>query len=303
MHSPEEVARRAVNARSIASMAGSMACFVVNDALVKYASQSLPAAQLIFLRGVMATVLVLAVAHALGATTRIGDIVRGKVAVRAVVDAAATMLYLSSLFHLPLGNATAINLAAPLVMVAFAVLFLGERVALAYWLAILVGFAGVLLIIQPRAGGFNGWAWVCLLGTLFHATRDLLTRQIAQNIPSILITLATAAAVTILSGITSAVQGWKPFGAFEVMLLAAASVFLAAGYYLIINAMRHGEMSLTAPFRYTSLLFALVIGFVVWGEVPNLPAWCGIGLLLASGLYVLHQERTRRTQGAHKKNS
>lgn len=286
MHSFEEAARRAVNARSMASMAGAMACFVVNDALVKYASQSLPAAQLIFLRGVMATVLVLAVAHASGATTRISDIARGKVVVRALVDATATMLYLSSLFHLPLGNATAINLAAPLVMVAFAVIFMGERVNLQRWLALLAGFAGVLLIIQPRAGGFNGWAWVCLLGTLFHATRDLLTRQIAQNVPSILITLATAASVTILSGIASAVQGWKPFGVMELVMLGAASVFLAAGYYLIISAMRQGEMSLTAPFRYTSLLFALVIGFVVWGEVPNFAAWFGIALLLASGLYV-----------------
>lgn len=275
-------------------MAASMACFVTNDALVKFASQTMPAAQLIFIRGLMATLLVLAVAHSLGATRRIGDVVRGKVAVRAIIDAMATMLYLSSLFHLPLGNATAINLAAPLVMIVFAVLFLQERVSLQRWLAILAGFAGVLLIIQPRAEGFNGWALVCLAGTLFHATRDLLTRQIAQNIPSILITLATALAVTILSGLASLVQGWKPFGLFELSLLAAASVFLAGGYYLIISSMREGDMSLIAPFRYTGLLFAVVIGYAVWGEVPNLPSWCGIALLLASGIYVLQGERARQ---------
>lgn len=294
MLSPEEAARRAANARGIASMAGSMACFVVNDALVKYASQTLPAAQLIFIRGCMATLLVLAVAHAMGATRGIGQIVRGKVAVRALVDATATMLYLSSLFHLPLGNATAINLAAPLVMVTFAVIFLGERVNLQRWLAILAGFAGVMLIIQPRAAGFNGWAWICLAGTLFHATRDLLTRQIPQTIPSILITLATAAAVTVLSGLASLIQGWKPVTSTELLRLGAASVFLASGYYLIIHSMRGGEMSLIAPFRYTGLLFALVIGFAVWGEIPNLAAWCGIALLLASGLYVLHGERRAR---------
>ena len=294
MHSPAEAAQAAANRRGILAMAAAMASFVTNDALVKYASQTMPAAQLIFIRGVMATLLVLAVAHSLGATRRIGDVVRGKVAVRAVIDAMATMFYLGSLFHLPLGNATAINLAAPLVMIVFAVMFLNERVSLQRWLAILAGFAGVLLVIQPRAEGFNAWALVCLAGTLFHATRDLLTRQIAQNIPSILITLATALAVTLLSGAASLVQGWKPFGLFELSLLAAASVFLAGGYYLIISSMREGEMSLIAPFRYTGLLFALVIGYGVWGEVPNLAAWCGIALLISSGIYVLHGERSRR---------
>ncbi len=294
MQSPADAARAAANRRGILAMAAAMASFVANDALVKYASQTMPAAQLIFIRGVMATLLVLAVAHSMGATRRIGDVVRGKVAVRAIIDAMATMLYLGSLFHLPLGNATAINLAAPLVMIVFAVVFLQEQVSLQRWLAILAGFAGVLLVIQPRAEGFNAWALVCLAGTLFHATRDLLTRQIAQNIPSILITLATALAVTLLSGAASLVQGWKPFGLFELSLLATASVFLAGGYYLIISSMREGEMSLIAPFRYTGLLFALVIGYVVWGEVPNLPAWCGIALLIGSGIYVLHGERSRR---------
>lgn len=294
MYSAKEAAHAAANRRGILAMAASMACFVTNDALVKFASQTMPAAQLIFIRGVMATLLVLAVAQSLGATRRLGDVVRGKVAVRAIIDAMATMLYLSSLFNLPLGNATAINLAAPLVMIVFAVLFLQERVSLQRWLAILAGFAGVLLIIQPRTEGFNAWALVCLAGTLFHATRDLLTRQIAQNIPSILITLATALAVTILSGLASIVQGWKPFGLFELSLLAAASVFLAGGYYLIISSMREGDMSLIAPFRYTGLLFALVIGYAVWGEVPNLPSWCGIALLIGSGIYVLQGERSRR---------
>lgn len=294
MYSAKEAAHAAANRRGILAMAASMACFVTNDALVKFASQTMPAAQLIFIRGVMATLLVLAVAQSLGATRRLGDVVRGMVAVRAIIDAMATMLYLSSLFNLPLGNATAINLAAPLVMIVFAVLFLQERVSLQRWLAILAGFAGVLLIIQPRTEGFNAWALVCLAGTLFHATRDLLTRQIAQNIPSILITLATALAVTILSGLASIVQGWKPFGLFELSLLAAASVFLAGGYYLIISSMREGDMSLIAPFRYTGLLFALVIGYAVWGEVPNLPSWCGIALLIGSGIYVLQGERSRR---------
>ncbi|MFN3570039.1 MAG: DMT family transporter [Polaromonas sp.] len=283
----------AANRRGIVCMVGAMGCFVTNDALVKFASQSMPSAQLIFIRGFMSVLLVLAVAHALGATARMREATRGWVAVRALVDAIATMLYLGSLFHLPIGNATAINLAAPLFMTMFAALFMAERVRGARWLAVGAGFLGVLLVIQPRAEGFNAWALVCLLGTLFHAARDLMTRRIHPGIPSILITLSTAVAVTVVSGLSSLLQGWQPFGLFEFGLLSLASVFLTGGYYFIINSMRHGEMTLVAPFRYSGLLFALVLGYAVWGEVPNTLAWFGIALLIASGLYVLVSEKRR----------
>ncbi len=283
----------AANRRGIVCMVGAMGCFVTNDALVKFASQSMPSAQLIFIRGLMSVLLVLAVAHALGATARLREATRGWVAGRALVDAIATMLYLGSLFHLPIGNATAINLAAPLFMTMFAALFMAERVRGARWLAVGFGFLGVLLVIQPRAEGFNAWALVCLLGTLFHAARDLMTRRIHAGIPSILITLATAVAVTVVSGVGSLLQGWRPFGLFEFGLLALASVFLTGGYYFIISSMRHGEMTLVAPFRYSGLLFALVLGYAIWGEVPNTLAWFGIALLIASGLYVLVSEKRR----------
>jgi drug/metabolite transporter (DMT)-like permease len=291
-------ASAAANRRGIVCMVGAMACFVTNDALVKFASQSMPSAQLIFIRGFMSVLLVLAVAHALGATARMREATRGWVAGRALVDAIATMLYLGSLFHLPIGNATAINLAAPLFMTLFAALFMAERVRGARWLAVGFGFIGVLLVIQPRAEGFNAWALVCLLGTLFHAARDLMTRRIHAGIPSILITLSTAVAVTVLSGVSSLFQGWQPFGLFEFGLLALASVFLTGGYYFIISSMRHGEMTLVAPFRYSGLLFALVLGYLVWGEVPNTLAWFGIALLIASGLYVLVSEKRRRPAAA-----
>ena len=290
-------ASAAANRRGIVCMVGAMGCFVINDSLVKFASQSMPSAQLIFIRGLMSLLLVLAIAHALGATARIREATRGWVASRALVDAVATMLYLGSLFHLPIGNATAINLAAPLFMTLFAALFMAERVRGARWLAVGAGFLGVLLVIQPRADGFNTWALVCLLGTLFHAARDLMTRRIDASIPSILITLSTAVAVTVVSGTASLLQGWKPFGLFEFGLLALASVFLTGGYYLIINSMRHGEMTLVAPFRYSGLLFALVLGYGVWGEVPNTLAWFGIALLIGSGLFVLVNEK-RRTPAA-----
>ncbi|WP_298924632.1 DMT family transporter [uncultured Ramlibacter sp.] len=283
----------AANRRGIAAMALGMASFVANDSLVKYVSQSLPPAQLIFLRGVCATALLLAVAHAMGATRHMRGLLQRPVLLRAAFDAFATVTYLSSLFHLPLGNATAINMATPLFITLFAVLAFGERVGAARWLAIVTGFCGVLLVVQPTGAAFNAYGLLCLGGTVLHATRDLLTRVIDRRVPSILITLSTALSVTLLTGAWSLLQGWKPMQWQQLGLLATASVFLSAGYYLLIIAMREGEMSVIAPFRYAGLLFALVLGYAVWGDVPNLLAWCGIALLLGAGLYVLHGERSR----------
>src|SRR5450830_1217184 len=246
-----------------------------------------------FIPGLLASVLLLAVAHVMGATRRPGDLLRRPVLVRSALDAVATMVYLTALFHLPIGNATAINLATPLFITLFAVLALGERVGAARWLAIGIGFGGVLLVVQPSVQGFNSYALLCVLASVLHAARDTSTRYISPNVPSILITLATAVAVTALSGVLSIAEGWKPLAWRELGQLAAASAFLGVGYYLLINSMRAGEMSVVAPFRYTALLYALVFGYVVWGDVPNALAWAGIALLVGAGLYMLHSERAR----------
>jgi drug/metabolite transporter (DMT)-like permease len=286
-------ALRAANRRGVIAMAAGMASFVANDTLVKYVSQSLPAAQLIFLRGVCATLLLLAVVYAMGATRGIGRLADRRVLLRAMLDAFATVTYLTSLFHLPLANATAINMATPLFITLFAVIAFKDRVGPGRWLALVTGFTGVLLVVQPSGAAFNAYALLCLAGTLLHAGRDLTTRVIDKAIPSILVTLSTAAAVTLLAGAWALTQEWQPVSWRQLGLLAAASVFLSIGYFMLTISMRGGEMSLIAPFRYTGLLFALALGWLVWGDVPNALAWAGIALLVASGLYVLHGKRSR----------
>jgi len=284
----------AANRRGILSMAAAMACFVANDTVVKLVGASMPTAQLIFLRGVLATVVVLLAVFASGAGARLRESVAPGVLPRAFAESAATVLYLSALFHLPLANAAAINLSAPLFIVVLAVVFLRERVGRAHWAAVFAGFAGVVLVVQPGLDGFNGWAIVCLVGALFQAVRDLLTRRIAAEVPVVLITLTTSAAVTVVAGALSLFEGWRAFGVRELGLLALAAAFLMGAYALIVDAMRHGEMSLVAPFRYTGVLYAIVLGYLVWGDVPNLLAWGGIALLVCAGLFVLHRERIRR---------
>jgi drug/metabolite transporter (DMT)-like permease len=275
------------NLRGIRLMTAAMACFIVNDTLVKVASQWLPAGQLIFVRGVMATVLVLAVMRA--TATPLASVRQGGrwVGVRAGIDALATFAYLLSLFHLPLANATAINMASPLVITLAATLLLGERVGAWRAAAVALGFTGVWMVVQPGLEGFNAYAWLCLAGTVLHALRDLVTRRIPAGVPSLAVTLATALAVTTLAGAVSLVQGWVPMGAAQLAVLAAAAVFLAGGYHLVIQATRIGELSAVAPFRYSGLLMAVAAGWLVWGDVPDPLAWAGIAAIMGSGLYLL----------------
>ena len=272
-----------------------MGLFIVNDALVKLVSESLPGLQLIFIRGVFACLFMLAVCAATGAFKP--DAIHGrwparnllqpKVLMRATLDASASLIYLTAMFHMPLANATAINMATPLFITLIAIRLFKERVRPSQWMAIGVGFIGVMLIVQPAASGFNAWALMCLAGTVLHAGRDVMTRVIPVQIPALLITLSTVISVTFFSGTLILFQGWQTPQPQQLALLAAAGVLLSGGYFLLTRAMRQGQMSVVAPFRYSGLLFALLLGWLVWGDIPNAMAFCGIALLVGAGLYML----------------
>ena len=293
MTSTAAQALHAANRRGVLAITAGMASFVANDTLVKYVSEGMPASQLIFLRGVMASALLLAIAHAMGLTQGLRHLGERRVVVRAVLDSLGTVTYLISLFHIPLANATAINMATPLVVTVLAVTAFREQVNAARWLSIAAGFTGVMLVVQPSGAGFSAYALLCLVGTLFQATRDFATRLIDRTIPSVLITLSTAIAVTLFAGVWSLFEDWVPVQPAQWTLLAAASVFLSLGYFMVTVAMRAGEMSLIAPFRYSGLVFALVLGYAVWGYVPNTWAWAGIILLLGAGLSLVRAPRAR----------
>lgn len=290
---PQQIANR----RGILAMIGAMTAFVINDAFVKYASQSLPGGQLIVVRGVFAIVFLFVIAawmgYVRGPGARLSDLRQRAVITRSILDAIATLTFLTALFQLPLANATAINMAAPLCISLLSVVWLRERIGVARWLVIAIGFVGVLLIVQPRSEGFNGYSLVCLLSTVFVAGRDLYTRRIHPDTPSIVITIGTAIAVTTAGAVLSIFQSWQPISPVQVAMLVAASVFLSSGYMLLIRAMRAGDVSVIVPFRYSGLLAALAIGFIVWRDFPNAIAWIGIAMLVAAGLHVVISERAR----------
>jgi drug/metabolite transporter (DMT)-like permease len=281
---------RAGTRRGVFAMAIGMASFVVNDAMMKFVSESLPFSQAIFVRGLGASVLLAAVMLGQGSLAQWRAMFDRRVLLRAGLDAAATFAYLLALFHLPLANATAINMAVPIFIILFSAGALRERVRTSQWVAVCVGFAGVLLIVQPTPSAFNAFALLCLGGTLLQAGRDLVTRTIDTRIPSLLVTVSTAVTVTVAAGAWGAADEWKAISGAQAALLGAAALFLSGGYYLVTVSMRTGgEVNVISPFRYTALLCALLLGYLVWGHVPNALAWAGIVLLVGAGLYVLRR--------------
>lgn len=287
-------ARARHNRLGIVWMVIAMSAFICNDAMIKSVGERVPMAQMIVVRGVMAITLITLVAWRTGALNGLARLCSGWMTLRAGCEGVGTFLYLAALFNLPLANATAINQASPLMIALLARLFLGERVDAARWAAIAIGFTGVLMVIQPRADGFNVYAWWCLLATLIYAGRDLMTRKVPAGTPSILVTLLTAVVVWVMAAVLLAFEGWKPMQWRDVGLLGIASVFLSTGYHAAIAATRHAEISVVAPFRYVGLLWAVLIGFVVWGDVPNALASVGIALLIGAGLFMIRQQRRPR---------
>ena len=283
------------NRRGVIAMSVGMASFVLNDSLVKYVSDSLPPSQLIFLRGLLAVLGLALLCVYMGTFKNPGNAfsaLRDRwVFIRSCLDGLASLVYLTAMFHMPLANATAINMATPLLIALLSGLLLGVRVSLGNWLIIATGFAGVLLVVQPQAEGFNAWAWVALCGTCLHAMRDMCVRFIPHQVPSNAIATGTALTATVMAGIWSLWIDWVAVSPLHWLMMAAASVFLSSGYFCLILATRMADMSVIAPFRYMGLLTAVVAGFVIGGDVPNGMAWWGMLLLVGAGLLMLRLNR------------
>lgn len=298
MNTPTDVSASA-NVRAISAMLLSQASFVANDALIKLAAAELPFGQAIFLRGVMAFAIALALCHAMGALSlRPLTGHATTLTLRNIGEIGSTFFYLAALFHMPIANTTAILQFMPLAITAAAAIFLREPVGWRRWLATAIGFLGVMIIIQPGGDAFNAWSLVALTGVCFSVLRDLSTRRISTAIPTILLTTISAAVVALAALGFLVVETWHVPSARALMLLAAASFFLLGGYYFIVEAMRLGEVAVVAPFRYSVIVWAIVAGVLIWGEWPSRTALLGTLIVILAGLYTfLRERRLRKLKG------
>lgn len=273
-------------------MMASMAAFTLNDTLLKLTNGAVPLAQLLFLRGVLSSVLIYALARSLGALRfRVARRDWGLIAIRAAAEVGAAYFFVTALLNMPLANVTAVLQALPLTVAVGAALVFREPLGWRRMSAILIGFMGMLLIVRPGVDGFSLWSGYALMAVLCVTVRDLATRRLSVHVPSMTVTLASSLAVTVSFGLASTLTDWVPVTLPLAALIGAASVFIIGGYFFSIRAMRVGEISFIAPFRYTGLVWALVLGWLVFGDWPTNLTLLGAGIVVATGLFTLYRER------------
>lgn len=283
------------NLRGALFMSLAMAGFTANDALTKGLLDQMNIGQVMLVRGIFATAMITLLAMHQGALARPAAVRNPKIVIRIFGDVGGTVAFLAALAYMPLGNITAVLQALPLAVTMGAALFLGERVGWRRWLAIAVGFVGVMVIVRPGLEGFNAYSLLVLLAVGVFAVRDLATRLAPGNIPSLLITTTTSAAVTTLGALLIVpLGGWKPMSLADIGQLAAAAVLVLVGYQFVIMSVRSGDLSSVAPFRYISLLWALLLGALLFGEVPDTAMLAGAALVVGSGIYMIYRERRIR---------
>jgi drug/metabolite transporter (DMT)-like permease len=267
-----------------------MASFVINDTLIKLVGQSLPVGEIIMVRGIIAMLLIAYICYRQGVISDLPHMGNRIVVMRACLDLVSTIAFVTALMHMQIANLTAVMQAVPLAVALLSMIFLGERVGWRRMSAIILGFIGVLMIVKPSVSSFNIYESLALLIVFAVAVRDILTKRIPARIPTFVIALANAGFVTAGGALLCLTQGFIMPDARQFILLALAAVFLASGYLFMVATLRLGELSGTAPFRYSIMVFAIISGIAVFGQFPDWIASLGMVLIVATGLYAAHRE-------------
>ena len=295
-NSPDQV-ERGSNARGIIAMLVAMFCFVASDTIIKVVGRDLAIGQIMFMRGIVATVLLGIIVIANGSHRQIRSIISVPIVqLRTFAEVAATVLFFSGLMRLPFADAAAIGQVTPLAVTAGSAIFLSEPVGWRRWLATVVGFVGVLIIIKPGTSAFNWSALFIVACVCFVVMRDLTTRLISNAAPAAVLVFLSVAAVTAGGLGMKLFEVWVIPTWWQVGALALSAVGVSAGYYGAIIAMRSGEISVVAPFRYIVMIYALFWSYFIFGEVPDRPTWIGVTIVIAAGLYTVYREHVRKRE-------
>ena len=286
----------------IAFMVAACAVVSLNDATVKWLSTELPVGEIVCLRA--------AVALSLGMVFAWRE--RGRVSfrvssprlqlLRGLLAAGGMFLFVAGLRHLPLADAVAILFAAPLFSFVLAIILLGEGLSARRVLAALVGFAGIVVMARPGTPHFT---WVLLLplgGALCGGLREVITRHLSHRDSSSSTYLA-GTTVVVLASLSSIAFGWELPNAEQLLLLALAGVLVGFAEYFMIEAYRNAEVTLVAPFVYTSMVWASLFGFLIFGAVPAPAVVAGAALIIASGLYLFRAEAAGKAKAGSRRRT
>lgn len=307
------------NMRGAFLMMATMAAFTLNDSFFKSTAAEVPLFQAIMLRGFMTVAMLAAIAACRGELLRtISTQDRWVIVWRTIAELGVAFCFLNALFHLPLGDITAILQFSPLAITLAAAIFLGEEVGPRRYFAIAIGLCGVLIIIRPAgllvpdfayyvnmvkiAGLYAAfksfvtertdiYEFYAIGAVGFIVLRDLSTRKLSREVPSLKVALITAIAITGMGMLGTAANGWQSMPLDVLPVLFVAALFLIVGYLTGVMVMRVGEVGFVQPFRYTALVWGILLGFLFFGEVPDGPMLFGSALVVGTGIYTFYRER------------
>ncbi len=267
-----------------------------NDAIVKHLTQAFGVGQIMFIRGM----LVCAIFSVVLTATKIPIFSRHAFhrwnMVRALLELFATLAFLSGLSMLSLAVASTLAFSSPILLAVLGAVFLRERVGWLRWSMIFTGFAGVLMIANPFADNAS-WAVILpIICAIFVALRDLVTRYVPVEVSSLQIAFTNGWIVMLGGGVLSHYQGWSPVEVSWYGWFAGLAIAISCGYLFNVVGTRLGELSFIAPFKYTSVLLAIAIGYIVWDEAPTLLMLCGAAIIVLSGTVLMLGESRRFRQ-------
>ena len=274
-------------------MVGSMALFSLEDFFIKLLSKTIPASQIMIILGILGSVFFVTAAIVAKQPIISKELLDKHVIIRTLGDLFGALFFVSAIVLTPLSSASAILQGTPLAVTAGAAIFLRETVGLRRWLAVLIGFIGIILIIKPGVADFSPFSLLAVAAVICLSARDLATRAMSVALPTITISIYAFVALAV-----AGVLAIPFYGAFVSPGLSECALFMVGissgvvAYYLIVGATRYGDASLIAPFRYSRLVFAMLLSLFILGERPDLFTWIGASIIVLSGYFIALRERS-----------
>jgi drug/metabolite transporter (DMT)-like permease len=291
--------RKAFDLGGITAMLAATACYVVGDSFMKVVTADLPPFEVLFLRGIAASLACAVLVLLRGEWSAISGMLNARALLRAACETLSTLCFIVALARMPIADVVAILQTAPLILIFGVAVILREEIGSVRFALALAGFAGALMVAQPGAGGVSSAASFAFAAALVIAARDLIGRGVPTRIPVTVVILVTVIMVMVAGGVMSlAVESWAAPTSRHLVLLCLAGLFVTLGHIGLLLAYRLGRTASVAPFFYSLALWGVVSGWVVWGELPNALSFTGIALITFSGAAIVMLDYRPLKRGA-----
>ena len=275
-----------------------MTMITTNDAIVKHITEVFNVGQIMFLRGALIFVIFACVMRLRGQPVFQQRSLHRWNLMRALFELGATLFFLTGLSLLPIAVASTLGFSSPIFLALLAATVLKEKVGFDRWAVILIGFGGVLLITNPFAAEASWVVIFPIVCAFFVALRDIAIRYVPSDLPSTQVAFTNAWVVMLGGGLYSIYQGWGEADLHWYLWFIGLGIALYSGYLCLIIGSRLGELSFIGPFKYVSIIIAIVYGYLIWDEKPTLTMLAGAAVIVISGIILLSSEKRRARAAA-----